>query len=211
MAKTSLPRTNRPRQRSGDQSPPQASAQMIWVPPMGVSVAGGPDAGAVSVFERGVALLQQHNYRAALVQFERLEGGFPGERALLDRVRVYATLCRRELGRPAARTPETVEERLTAATAALNDGDDRRAERLAVQALDEAPGHDLGHYLLAVVHARRGATRAALDALRHAIDMNPEVRVQARYDDDFEPLRGHDAFERMVSETPAQSGTRRSS
>lgn len=208
MAKTSLPRTNRPRQR-GDQSP-QAAEQIIWVPRIGVPVADSPDAEAVSVFERAVALLQHHNYRAALAQFERLETHFPGERALLDRVRVYAALCRRELARPAARTPGTVEERLTAATAALNDGDDRRAERLVTQVLDEAPGRDLGHYLLAVVHARRGATRAALDALQHAIDMNAEVRVQARYDDDFELLRGHDAFERMV-ETPAQSGTRRSS
>ena len=43
------------------------------------------------------------------------------ERALLDRVRVYLDLCEREL-RSRAPEPRSIEERLTAATAALNDG-----------------------------------------------------------------------------------------
>ena len=213
MAKSSLPRaTSRSKRRGRHQGEPRTieREQVIWAPPVGMPVAGGPVPEAVGLFERAMASLQRHQYRVALRQFDALQAEFPGEGALLDRARVYAALCRRRgLGRTVDGAPKTVEERLTAATAALNNGDDRRAEQLVAQVLDEVPGHDLGHYLLAVVHARRGATAAALDALRRAIATTPEVRVQARHDADFAALRGSNAFERLVTDTPARSGTRR--
>jgi predicted Zn-dependent protease len=213
MAKSSPPRTNRSRRRDGAPREPQtvASDHVIWAPPVGVPVAGAPDPGAVSVFERAMAALQRHEYRKALTEFEALQRHFPLESALLDRARGYAALCQRELSRSSAVAPRTIEERLTAATAALNNGEDQRAEQLIGHVLRDAPRHELAHYLLAVVHARRGAVPAALDALRHAIAASPEVRAQARHDADFESLRGNHAFEQMMCDTSAQSGIRRRS
>ncbi len=212
MARSSLP----PRNRSRRQPPPPEAAgeisahdRMIWAPPRGVPMAGQPMPEAVRVFEHAMTSLQGHDYRGALAHFEDLLERFSGERALLDRARVYATVCRRELGRTHARTPTTIEERLTATTAALNNGENQRAEQLVSQVIDEAPGHELGHYLLAVVHARRGATAAALDALERAIVLSPEVRAQARHDVDFEGLRGQETFERLMAGAAARSGTRR--
>lgn len=213
MAKSSPARTSRAKRVGGASAQPTPMSQdsVIWAPPTGIPPAGSPDAGAVTVFERAMTLLQRHDYRNALAEFEALQLRFPTEGALLDRARSYAALCERELRRSSQQAPKTIEERLTAATAALNNGDDPRAEQLISQVLDEAPKHELGHYLLAVVHARRGATAAALDALRHAIAASPEVRAQARHDVDFESLRGNDTFDRMMADAPAQSGTRRGS
>ena len=80
---------------------------------------------------------------------------FPSERALLDRVRVYLDLCERELRRkPPA--PKTVEERLTAATAALNDGDEDRADALARSVVSDDADQDLA---LLPAGGRSGAAR----------------------------------------------------
>ncbi len=186
------------------------ATSVVWAPPKAVTtpVPLAPD--AIAQFERAMQAMQRHQYAAAADHFRRLLQQFPSERALLDRARTYAALCERETKRaPAA--PVTVEERLTAATAALNDGDNDRAEALAEAVLGERPDHDLALYLLAVVHARRGATDAALGWLGRALDISPDVTAQARHDADFEPLRDLEAFQQLLeSTTAAQSGTRRS-
>jgi hypothetical protein len=81
------------------------------------------------MFQRGMEALQRHAYADAATAFDAVVLGFPHERGLLDRARVYLALCAREsVRRPPA--PKTVEERLTAATAAqsrdLHSGPYRR-------------------------------------------------------------------------------------
>ena len=154
--------------------------------------------------------LQRHQYLAAAGRFKVLLDQHPSEGVLLDRARVYLGLAERELSRGPAE-PRTLEERLTAATAALNNGDHDAAESLARGVLAEDPHQDLALYLLASVEARRGRFDAALSYLGQAIAISPEARAQARFDPDFEPLYDNDAF-RELTETPlpsASSGLRR--
>jgi len=148
--------------------------------------------------------MQQHRYGPAGECFRGLIESFPGERALLDRARVYLDLCSRELARRPVE-PRTIEERLTAATAALNNGAHDRAESLARGVLAEDPRQDLALYLLAVIQVRRGAFDQALSYLGQAIAISPEARAQARHEIDFEPLRDMDAFQELT-ELPAPSG-----
>lgn len=164
---------------------------------------------AVGLFQQGMEALQRHQYAGAAEAFrELLEDGL-SDRTLLDRTRVYLSLCERELRRQPAR-PITAEERVTAATAALNDGRDEEAERLAHAVLDEAPDHDLALYLLAAIHARRGEPDTALDWLGRALDVSPDVSAQARHDSDFESLRDLDRFRHLLEASfSAQSGARR--
>jgi tetratricopeptide (TPR) repeat protein len=164
---------------------------------------------AVGLFQQGMEALQRHQYAGAAEAFrELLEDGL-SDRTLLDRTRVYLSLCERELRRQPAR-PITAEERVTAATAALNDGRDEEAERLAHAVLDEAPDHDLALYLLAAIHARRGEPDMALDWLGRALDVSPDVSAQARHDSDFESLRDLDRFRHLLEASfSAQSGARR--
>ncbi len=157
----------------------------------------GPPAEAVAVFEEAMAALQRHEYSSAARHFQTVLTRFSGERALTDRSRVYLSLCERELAsRPAG--PETVEERLTAATAALNNDDVDEAETLVRAVLEEAPSHDLGLYLLAAVEARRGARESALTLLTRAFDVSPEIRAQVRHDLDFETLRDLEEFQQLL-------------
>jgi len=158
----------------------------------------GPGAEAVAVFQAGMEALQAHRYADAARHFDALLEGFPAEGPLLDRTRVYLDLCHRELGRR-HEDPRTLEDRLTAATMALNEDDDDQAEALAQSALDESPEQDLALYLLAAVNARRGDHQAALTFLSRAFAARPDARAQARHDPDFDDLRDSDEFQALLA------------
>jgi tetratricopeptide (TPR) repeat protein len=147
--------------------------------------------------------LQQHSYQQAAAGFRALLERYPTERGLLDRSRVYLELCERELRKQPV-VPATIEEQLTAATAALNNGDEAGAERLARAVLTQDARDDLALYLLAVIEARRGATDAALSYLEKAVEISPEAGAQARFDGDFESIRDTDTFRRLT-DPPANS------
>src|SRR4029453_18503656 len=99
----------------------RATATPVVAWPAAPPPSPGPGPEAVTDFEKGMAALQRHAYGEAADIFRTITTKFPGERALLERVRVYLDLCERELRRkPPA--PKTVEERLTAATAAPKAG-----------------------------------------------------------------------------------------
>ncbi len=157
----------------------------------------GPPATALAAFESGMQALQRHDYPKAADAFRALVADHPHESALVDRARVYLDLCERELDkRPGA--PATLEERLTLATAALNDNDEATAERLAGEVLEEQPDHDLALYLLAAARARRGEAESALEVLRRALAVSPDVRAQARHDADFESLKNSPEFQQLL-------------
>lgn len=189
----------------------QGPTAPVWSPQLGIPLAAAPAADAVALFEQAMRAMQRHRYPEAGDLFNRLLATFPAERALLDRARLYADLCARESSRCAV-APLTTEERVTAATAALNNGEDAEAERLATAVLADQPDHDLALYILAAAHARRGDTESALDWLVRAIEVSPDVRAQARHDADFETLRSLDGFQQLLDGSvvrSAQSDTRR--
>jgi tetratricopeptide (TPR) repeat protein len=152
--------------------------------------------------------MQRHAYAEAATAFQAVVMGFSAERALLDRAKLYLDLCQRELNkRPPA--PRTIEERLTAATAALNNSDEDLAEELARSVLGDDPKHDLALYLLAAALARRGAVDDALDFLAKAIAQSPEASAHARADEDFLALHDEEAFWRITEPPIPSAGTRR--
>jgi tetratricopeptide (TPR) repeat protein len=156
------------------------------------------------MFQRGMEAMQRHAYVDASRAFQGILMGFPGERALGERAKVYLALCEREANRKPA-GPRTIEERLTAATAALNNDKDADAEELARSVLGDDPKHDLALYLLAAVHARRGDSTEALSLLGKVLAITPEASAQARADDDFANLHDFDEFWTMT-EPPPTSG-----
>ena len=184
--------------RAAVKSQPVAS-QRFGVPlsPPPVPTVNGPAAEAITVFERGIAALHRHDYKAASTTFEGLLAQFPSEGFLTDRARVYLELATRELRRRPAGSG-SVEERLTAATLALNNHDDAEAARLAGDVLKDDRSQDLAAYLLAVVASRRGEVETALGHLREAISINPDCRLQARQDEEFDPLMDSDDFHALI-------------
>ena len=158
---------------------------------------------AVAVYERGLEALQRHAFGDAADLFESVLRQYPEEKELHERVRLYLNICQRQVT-PKEAAPQTQEERLYAATLAINGG--RYDQALANLRLvrDEDPDNDHALYMLAVAHAQRGEPAEAIAHLERAIALNPENRALAKSDPDLEPLRGDDAF-RTALDTPASA------
>lgn len=162
---------------------------------------------AVALYERAVETLQRHDYHAAASMLESVLRQYPDEKELHERVRLYQSICQRQLDARAS-SPQTVEERLFASTLAINGG--RYDEAIGHLRLvrDEDPDNDHALYMLAVSHAQRGEHAEAIAHLERAIAINPDNRALARQDPDLEPLREDDAF-RSALETAALPRTDR--
>jgi predicted Zn-dependent protease len=143
---------------------------------------------AVAIYEQAVRTLQQHNYAKAAEQLRHVITGFPQERELLERSRLYLGVCERHLKPPTAE-PENTQERLYAATLALNAGAPERAISYLKRVISDEPSNDRALYMLAVAHAERREPAAAIPYLEQAIAANPENRSIARVDPDLEALR----------------------
>ena len=188
--------------------PPSQPLMRMAPPPPPVAVVKKPSAEAVAVFERGMQALGKRDFAGAATILDGLLAEFPTEGSLADRARVYLDAAHRELSRQrAGRT--SIEERLTAATLALNNHNDAEALRLAVDVLTEDSSQDLAEYLLAVIGARGDNATTAVAHLRNAIALNPECRLQARQDDEFTHLMGHEEFRTLIDTIPANSAARR--
>src|SRR5207249_10005732 len=117
---------------------------------------------------------------------------YPEEKELAERVRLYLNVCRRQVS-PRESTPQTVEERLYAATIAINGGRYDQAIAHLRLVRDEDPDNDHALYMLAVAHAQRDEPAEALAHLERAIALNPENRALARTDPALDPPPEHHA------------------
>jgi tetratricopeptide (TPR) repeat protein len=158
---------------------------------------------AVAVYERGLQALQEHAYDEATRLFRSVLKQFPEEKELVERVRLYLNICERQ-ATPRETTPQTVDERLYAATLAINGGQHDQAIAHLRLVRDEDPDNDHALYMLAVAHAQRGEHAEAVAHLERAIALNPENRALARTDADLDPLRDDEAF-RAALEAPLAS------
>jgi|ERR1051326_1556275 tetratricopeptide (TPR) repeat protein len=162
---------------------------------------------AVALYERGLELLQRHAYREAADAFDRVLKQYPDEKELHERARQYLNVCQRQTA-PRESSPQTIDERLYAATLAINTGQYDQAIAHLRLVRDEDPDNDHALYMLAVAHAQRDEHAEAVAHLERAIALNGENRALARNDPDLEPLRDDDAF-RAALETPAAAPTAR--
>jgi tetratricopeptide (TPR) repeat protein len=158
---------------------------------------------AVAIYERGLEALQSHDYSLATQLFESVLTQFPEEKELAERVRLYLNICQRQVS-PRENTPQSIEERLYAATLAINGGKYDQAIAHLRLVRDEDPDNDHALYMLAVAHAQRDEHAEAVAHLERAIALNPENRALARTDPDLEPLHDDEAF-RAALEAPSSS------
>jgi outer membrane protein assembly factor BamD (BamD/ComL family) len=156
---------------------------------------------AVALYERGLQALQRHAYAEATDLLESVLRQYPEEKELHERVRLYLNICRRQATQRET-SPQTIDERLYAATLAINGGQYDQAIAHLRLVRDEDPDNDHAIYMLAVAHAQRHEHAEAVAHLERAIALNPENRALARNDADLEPLRDDEAF-RAALEAPA--------
>lgn len=141
---------------------------------------------AVARYEAGILALQEHRFQQAADAFRSVLAEYPEEKELNDRARLYLALCDRHL--KSAPEPRTTEERLYAATLAINARDADTALRHLGDIVALDPDHDGALYMLGVVHALREDLPTALTYLQRAIARNPENRSLALQDADLERL-----------------------
>jgi len=153
------------------------------------------------LYERGLEALQRHAYAEATSLLESVLRQYPEEKELHERVRLYLNICARQATHREA-APQTVDERLYAATLAINGGQYDQAIAHLRLVRDEDPDNDHALYMLAVAHAQRNEHAEAVAHLERAIALNPENRALARTDPDLEPLRADEAF-RAALEAPS--------
>lgn len=162
---------------------------------------------AIALYESGVRGLQRHDYEAAATAFRSVLERYPEERELHERARLYLRVCERETARRPA-TPQTAQERVYAATVALNAGDHSTAMEHLRRALEESSDNDHAHYIMAVALASQGDVDRSLEHLRQAVTLNPENRALARQDPDLDNVRDHEIFRELV-DSPAAASRRR--
>lgn len=158
---------------------------------------------AIAIYETGVRALQRHDFEKAADQFRQVIERYPDERELHERSVLYLRVCERETARRPA-NPQTVQERVYAATVALNAGDPGTALEHLRRALADSPESDHAHYIMAVALASHGDTFEALTHLKRSIELNPDNRALARQDPDLEDVRDLDGF-REALEVPASA------
>jgi tetratricopeptide (TPR) repeat protein len=158
---------------------------------------------AVALYEQGLEALQRHAYAQATTLLESVLRQYPEEKELHERVRLYLNICQRQATQKEA-APQTIDERLYAATLAVNTGQYDQAIAHLRLVRDEDPDNDHAIYMLAVAHAQRNEHAEAVAHLERAIALNPENRALARHDPDLEPLRADEAF-RAALEAPPNS------
>jgi tetratricopeptide (TPR) repeat protein len=152
---------------------------------------------AIALYESGVRALQRHDFLAAADAFRNVVLRYPDERELLERARLYLRVCERETSqRPAG--PQTTQERIYAATVALNAGDADAAFSHLRKALEQDPNSDHAHYTLAVALISRAQTDEALTHLQRAVALNPDNRSLARKDADLEAVRHLGPFRALL-------------
>lgn len=166
---------------------------------------------AVASYEAGLVALQARRYADAVDAFRRVLTQYPEEKELGERVRVYLSACERQLAAHSSE-PKNLEERLYAATLALNAGDVDNAVRHLEAVVAEDGDHDGALYMLGVGYALRDDVGTAWRYLRRAIECNPANRLVALQDEDLERLLREDpireALEQPFEPSSDPSGTR---
>jgi Flp pilus assembly protein TadD len=162
---------------------------------------------AVGLYEQGILAVQAHRYGQATEIFRSILATYPEEKELHERIRLYLNICERQqtARRP---VPQTIDERVLAATLAINDGNFTEAATHLDLAREQDPHHEQVLYLLAVVQTQQGSLGNAADFLQRAIELNPDNRSTARNDPDLEALRSN-GIVRSLLEPPARQDRRR--
>lgn len=157
---------------------------------------------ALAAYERGIQALQSRKYRDAAEILRSVIAQFPEEKELHERAALYIRVCE---GKIATAPPpvETAEDRVYAATLALNNGAIDQAISLLSSVLDTDADHDGATYMLGVSYALKGNGPAALQHLARSMALNPENRDMARKEPDLEPLRRTDEMRALLAAPPA--------
>ena len=158
----------------------------------------------MKLYEGGITAIQQRKFDIAAKRLRQVVNDYPEERELHERARLYIAVCERESA-PKASAPETTDQRIYAATLALNGGVIDEALRHLNAAAKDKPDSAHIQYMLAIAHALADQAEPAITYLERAIRLNDDNRLLARQEPDFESLHDDERFQRVTASDEAGS------
>lgn len=146
-------------------------------------------------YQSAVQLMQEGKFDKARGLFEKLtQNGAP---ELLERSRTYLAACERH-GQKKGLSFSGSEEQYDYAVSQLNTGNYEDARDQFESLLKKNALSDYAHYGLAILNSITGQAEECLDHLHRAIDLNPQNRIQARSDSDFNDMADDPRFTELL-------------
>jgi tetratricopeptide (TPR) repeat protein len=150
---------------------------------------------SLTQYENAVQLMQEGKFEKARALFEKLvQNGSP---ELLERSRTYLAVCDRH-AKKAGLAFASLEEQYDYAVSLLNTGNYEDARDQFESLLKKNEAADYAHYGLSILDSITGQAEECLDHLRKAIELNPQNRIQARSDTDFNDMADDPRFTELL-------------
>jgi tetratricopeptide (TPR) repeat protein len=152
-------------------------------------------------YQNAVQLMQEGKFEKARALFEKIN--FEHAPELSERSRIYISVCERHTQKESL-VFANPEEQYDYAVSLLNTGNYEDARDQFEGLLRKNSNADYAHYGLAVLDSITGQAEECLNHLAHAIELNPQNRIQARSDIDFNDMADDPRFtELLYPETPS--------
>jgi len=152
---------------------------------------------ALSLYSQGIKDFRRRDYEKALSSFENLIEKFPEEHELVDRARVYLTICQKSQKKESA-SLKTVEDYLFYAQLKINQTEPEGALKLLEKALEFKKEEARIYYLMAIACLQNDRPEDSLEALKKAIQKDKTLAILAQNEADFEPLWEDKRFKILV-------------
>jgi Flp pilus assembly protein TadD len=152
---------------------------------------------ALSLYSQGIKDFRRRDLEKAVSSFESLIEKFPEEHELVDRARVYLTICQQSQKKESVDL-KTVEDYLFYAQLKINQADYEGALKLLEKALEFKKEEARIYYLMAIACVQSNRPEESLEALKKAIQKDKSLAVLAQNETDFEPLWEDKRFKVLV-------------
>ncbi len=153
---------------------------------------------ALEGLERAMKSMYKGDVERAKEHLLRLQEAHANETELMERVRSYLVVCERHLS--PQRRPKSAEEYVTAGVMHHNEDDFPQAIKQLTKALEMEPKSPHAAYCLAAAHARTGDASSTARILKQAIQTDPNNRVYANSDHDFDGVRDEREVASLLAE-----------
>lgn len=152
---------------------------------------------ALALYNQGIKDFRKGDREKALSYFRELVINYPEEHELVDRARVYMTICERGSKKESI-SPRNVEDYLFYAQMKINQADLPGALKLLEKALELKREEAKVYYLMATAYIQDGQIDEGLEALKRAIQKDKSLAVMAQNEPDFEPVWEDKRFKVLV-------------
>lgn len=146
-------------------------------------------------YQSAMQFMQEGKFDKARSIFEKLiQNGAP---ELQERSRTYLAACERN-AQEKGLAFSSAEEQYDYAISLLNTGNYEDARDQFESLLKKSALTDYAHYGLAILNSITGQAEECLDHLHRAIELNPQNRIQARSDTDFNDMADDPRFTELL-------------